>query len=372
MTRAQPAASEAPYAVRRYRPADRPGFLSLYEDVWRRPKGEAWFRWRFERNPYADGVEMVLAECDGRIVGAEPLLPLRLTDRTERVAAYQPVDWIVHPDHRRRGHFTRMTERLLEAYADRPALFFNFPSEALRPGLGKFDWTEVGPVATRYRVQRPGRAVANTKRPTSRAVSLLAPTSVPAVRAGLRVADRLTPAADDACAERVDGVDADAVRTVYAETRPDRIHLPREEQFLAWRFANPSWETTTYVARHDGRPVATVVAVTESLDAVCVTFLADVQPMTDVDGRSSAVDAILARLVADHADVDLLAAPTGPFPSVFRRRCFLRNDRFPLSLPTTPATHAARPLSTDAADAFDRDVFAADDWLLSPADRDIE
>ena len=192
MTRAQPAASEAPYAVRRYRPADRPGFLSLYEDVWGRPKGEAWFKWRFERNPYADGVEMVLAECDGRIVGAEPLLPLRLTDGTERVAAYQPVDWIVHPDHRRRGLFTRMTERLLEAYADRAALFFNFPSEALRPGLEKFDWTEVGPVATRYRVQRPGRAVADTKRPTSRAVSLLARTSVPAVRAGLRVADRLT------------------------------------------------------------------------------------------------------------------------------------------------------------------------------------
>ena len=214
MTQAQSAVSEEAYAVRRYRPGDRAGFLSLYEDVWGRSKGEAWFEWRFERNPYADDVEMVLTERDGRLVGAEPLLPLRLTDGTNRVVAYQPVDWMVHPDHRRRGLFTRMTERLLEEYAEEAALLFNFPSEELRPGLEKFDWTEVGPVATRYRIQRPCRAVADTKRPDSRAVSLLARASVPAVRAGLRVADRLSPTADGVSVEQVDGVDVDAVRAV--------------------------------------------------------------------------------------------------------------------------------------------------------------
>lgn len=43
-----------------------------------------------------------------------------------------------------------MTEQLLSTTAERAELLFNFPSDALRPGLQKFDWTEVASVPMRY------------------------------------------------------------------------------------------------------------------------------------------------------------------------------------------------------------------------------
>lgn len=68
---------------------------------------------------------MVVATCGGRIVGVEPLLafPIAAGDRT--IETRQPVDWIVHADHRRRGLFTRMTAHLLDAEAIQPELYFN-------------------------------------------------------------------------------------------------------------------------------------------------------------------------------------------------------------------------------------------------------
>lgn len=66
---------------------------------------------------------MVVAEKDGDMVGAEPLLPFRLRVGPRTLDGYQPVDWIVHPDHRRQGFFSRMTEFFLEQYDDADLLF---------------------------------------------------------------------------------------------------------------------------------------------------------------------------------------------------------------------------------------------------------
>lgn len=41
--------------IRPYEPADREAFLSLYADVWGTEKGQGWFGWRLEENPYRDG-----------------------------------------------------------------------------------------------------------------------------------------------------------------------------------------------------------------------------------------------------------------------------------------------------------------------------
>jgi hypothetical protein len=372
MTQVQSAKTDGTYAIRRYRPDDRAGFLSLYEDVWERAKGSAWFDWRFRDNPYADEVEMVVAEREGTVVGAEPLLPFRLTTDSGSVEARQPVDWIVHPDHRRRGLFTRMTEHLLSTYADRATLLFNFPSDVLRPGLQKFDWTEVGQLATRYRVQHPRRVVPEVKRGGSAVVSTLARAGTPALRACLGAVDRTASPPDEFSVERVDGVATRAIRTVYEETRPGEIHVARDESFLEWRFANPRWETATYVARRGGRPVATAVVATERFAESTVARLLDVQPMTTDPERAPAFAAALVSLLADHADVDVLKASADHFPTVLRRCGFLSDDGVLFSHFSTPTTHAVRPCAADVSDALGRDVFDPDEWVLTLGDRDVE
>lgn len=360
------------YSIRAGGSGDREAFLSLYETVWRHSRSAAWFDWRFVDNPFTDRVELVVAEDAGRVVGAESLLALPLATPNGTVPVRQPVDWIVHPEHRHRGLFTRMTEQLLSMTAGRAELLFNFPSDALRPGLRKFDWTEVAPVPMRYRVQN-ATGVCATLPDDGLGASALTRAATPVVRAVHAVADRLTSSPADVTVERVDGIDTNAIRTVYTETRPDTVHVPRTTTYLDWRFANPRWDVATYVARRDDRPVATLVVGRETADGIEKALLLDVQPMTTEPSRAPAFAAALDAALAELGDVDIVTASARPFPGVLGRRDFLRDDGFPLDRFATTTTHAVRPLS-DPADTsgFDADVFDADAWTLGLADLDVE
>jgi len=164
------------------------------------------------------------------------LLALPLATPAGTVPVRQPVDWIVHSDHRQCGLFTRMTEQLLSTTAERAELLFNFPSDALRPGLQKFDWTEVASVPMRYRVQNAA-GISASLTDDDHDTSVLTRAATPAVRAVLAVADRLTSSMADVSAQRVDGTATHAIRSVYTETRPDTVHVPRTTTYLDWRFA---------------------------------------------------------------------------------------------------------------------------------------
>jgi hypothetical protein len=371
MAQQQSTTSDGEYEIRRYRHRDRSAFLSLYEAVWGRAKDREWFDWRFEGNPYGDGVEMIVAERAGTVVGVEPLLPLPVASGSGTVAARQPVDWIVHPDHRRRGLFTRMTERLLATVEERVPLLFNFPNDPLRPGLRKFNWTELGDRPTRYRFQSPEKIVPDAEGAGTTAATVAARVGTPAIRAGLRAADQLTSSTARITVDRVDGVAVDAVRRVYGETRPAAIHVPRQRPFLEWRFDNPHWLTRTYVARRDGDPMATIVAATERDDDSTVVSVLDVQPMTTDPERAPAVAAALGEVVRDGATADLIRAPSEPYPGVFRRHGFLSDGGFPFERFATTTMHAVRLLSPDASDALGCDVLNPDNWLLLLGDRDV-
>jgi len=145
---------------------DREAFLSLYESVWGARRAR-WFDWRrFVDNPFTDRVELVIAECAGRVVGAEPLLALPLATPAGTVPVRQPVDWIVHSDHRQCGLFTRMTEQLLSTTAERArGAFVQLPQRRAppRPPEVRLDRSGVGtdavprPECGRYLRQSDGR-----------------------------------------------------------------------------------------------------------------------------------------------------------------------------------------------------------------------
>jgi len=376
--------------VRLYESSDRDDFLSLYESVWGRHKSADWFDWRFDANPYRDGVQMVVAEREGELVGAEPLLPFRLRAGSTTIDAYQPVDWIVHADHRRRGLFTRMTERLLAAYTDAD-LFFNFPTDVLRPGLAKFDWQAVGEVPMSYRVHDPrhlrDESASNGARLADAALSV----GGTATRLGASVLDRLNAPSSDVTVDRHEEVPVETLVELYTAAVPQRLHVTRDEQFLRWRFANPNWDTTTYVASKGGRPVASVVAARERLDGFTCTHLLDVQPMVTSALETGAFAALLSAVVADHRDADLLKAPANVHPDLLRRFLFFEDTAFPLSRVTTTSTQVVRPLSIDSGGAVPRengasrgdggddpwqvaglDLTDPESWHLTLADVDIE
>lgn len=355
---------------------DRQGFLELYETVRGHERSREWFQWRFEDNPYVDETPMVVAEHDGEIVGAEPCLAFRLRVGSETVTAFQPADWIVHPDHHKRGALSEMTERLLDQYEDGPAqLYFNFPGEAVVPELETFDWRLRDGPRTYYRIQNPHRILergSDSKREfrstDARNRGLV---GMPLTGGYLRLRDRFRRPVDGVDIERYASVPA-TLLTALARNHGDEIRLARDEAYYRWRFDNPRWETTTYVARQGGEPVAACIACSERSGDIRTTAIVDVVPR-DERADTDAYRALVEAVVDDAEAADVLQIGDGPVPeAVLRAAGFVPDDDFPMSALATRTPLAVRPTAGTASEGFDIGGVDPSEcaWDLALGDRD--
>lgn len=368
-------ATDQPYVIRRFESRDRDSFLSLYRSVWHVPRSQDWFEWRFVDNPFRRDVAMVVAECEGELIGAEPLLPFRLAVGGQVVNALQPVDWIVHPDHRRRGVFRRMTERLLEWYRDEADLLFNFPTSTILPGMKHYGWRDLGQVPHCFRIQRPSRLLAAT-------VGNAAPPVIPAmatwidpvVRGARALRDRLVEGDQTVRVERHRTIPVSDLIDLYESGPPTGIHVPRDAAYYRWRFQNPDWETTVHVANRDDAPVASAVALAGEIDDIRRVRLLDIQMAAHDEGAPRAIESVVRDVIAAYPRADILKTTATALPLVSRARLgFWRSDTFPLSSVSTDPTLAVRPLGDAESRAVGSQLANADlaDWQLSLADQDI-
>lgn len=357
-----PSRANDDYAVRTYTPADREGYLALYETVFEQPRSPDWVRWRYG-GPYTDQVRMVVAERDGELVGVEPFISLPLRVDGTDVDALQPADVMVHPDHRRNGLMTRMTAFAVEHYADRADLFFNFPNDVAGRVHRRLGWRDVGTTATAYRVLSPSAVTEG----------LTVPPATDGVARGCYgtvdgVVDTATTAIRD-CAptvRRADGLPADVLESLYDRRHPDRLHVPRTTEFYRWRLGQSPWDVTTYVAESGGRPVAALVVCTERRDGTTYAKLLDVLPLVDPD--PVAVERLALAAVSDHRSADLVSVAGDTLPTAVTERLgFLRDDALPLSLVTSPDPVLVRPFAEDddAWSVDGRQLTDRENWELS-------
>ncbi|MFB6163922.1 MAG: GNAT family N-acetyltransferase [Haloarculaceae archaeon] len=344
---------------------DRDAFLSLYRTVWGRTRRPAWFDWRFRDNPVGDARITVVTDGDG-VVGAEACLPYRLREGDRTLLALQPVDWIVHPDHRKRGLARRMTERRIEADADAD-LYFNFPTDALQPLLFDLGWRVVGEQTTFYRLQDP--ATVGRLGGDSTVASVLGRLSAPLAKGYLRASDWRTSGGEDVTVERHASPPADELARLHRRHRPAEIHVDRDAAYYRWRFANPRWDCQSYLARRDGEVVAALVTCSEAVGGVRVTRLAEALPL--VDGPTDAFAALVAAAVEDHRQADVLKTTAGTLPPSVLRHCGFRSDDGALvARVATKTTHVVRPLADDWTPG-DVPLDEQTAWRLAFAETDI-
>lgn len=363
------------YRIRRYEPADREDVLALDQLVWERARSERWFAWKYEENPYVDGVPVFVARADGRVVGARPFMGFRLRCGGTTVPALQPSDTMVHPEYRGRGIFTAMNEAALSHYAEAESrLCFNFPNGQSWPGYRKLGWRPVDDRTTYYRVQDVD-AVAAAKL-DGRAGRLAVRAAAPAVRRVRSAWTGLGSTPEDFTLEREPGAPDTTLAGLYRQAVPDRIHVPRDRDFYEWRLGSPAWQRRTYVARRAGVPVAAVVARTRTTaSGLTVTQLADVVPLVGGDDWESALRFLIECVLEDHRDSDVVAAHESPIPDrVLAALGFLPDDAPPLSLFTGQVpTFAVRPLGDIEGGGWELEGHRLTDpsnWLLSFTGRD--
>ncbi|WP_262178051.1 GNAT family N-acetyltransferase [Haloarcula laminariae] len=308
------------YTVRAAESTDVDGFLSLHGTVfgtWPRDVAEAVFEWKYADQPAVDRMPVVVVEHEGQIVGARGYFAMRVVAGSTRLLGLQSTDLMVHPDHRERGLFTRMTEFGLERFGGPETLFFSFPGPEPRRGYLKRGWTEV-PNPEYVQFFDVGRQrVGWPPNPRALAKRLYQPLYdgyVAARTLGQRHTHDVTVA---------DELPAETLAELADSREPDGIHAERSAAFYEWRLSHPLYETTTYLARRDGRVEAAVVV--DELDGR--GFLREILPAA---GRRRALSALLARLRADRPAAESLTAwPPRAHRSTLRRAGYLSSDRTP-------------------------------------------
>ncbi|HMB51178.1 MAG TPA: GNAT family N-acetyltransferase [Natronoarchaeum rubrum] len=356
------------YDLRQFGPSDRAEFASLYETVFGVARTERWFDWKFRENPFVDGVPITVAvDPDDGVVGARPMFALPMATGHSEFLALQPCDAMVHPEHRRQGLFTRMTEHAIERYDDHEAaLFFNFPNEQSAAGNRKLGWRDVGTLSTYYRVQSP-RAWVNP----DDGVETVAATAADAVATGyLRARDALAPSVEDVTVERHPEPPAELLASLYRSAVPTGFHAVRNEAYMRWRYRNPRWSYRTYVARDDAdRPLAAAVVGRKSEGGTTAVRLTDVVPTPPDEGSLAA---LLAAVLSDAGDADAVAAPSCLPEDLLARFGFHADTTPPLSYVGAATIHVARPATVDADDwtLFGRSVTDADNWALTFGEQD--
>lgn len=352
------------YRIREFQGEDVDDFLALYGEVFSGEHSREWFSWKYLTNPYLDHVSIFVAEHDGDVVGARPFMPVDMAVDGDRYLALQPADAMVHSDHRRRGLFTRMTEVAIERYEDgRPSFCFNFPNARTFQGNLQLGWRMVGTVPTYYRIENPVAATGSS--PQSPMVSIAKKAADPLADGYYWLRNSLSRS-ESLPVQRYDSIPAGRLADIAAPPA-GRIRAVRDRTFFEWRFDNPEWEYTTYVVDRSRGAVAAVVG-TKTIDDVTTTKLTDfVGTTTRVpDGG---IESLLARIVDDNADSDLLAAWDVVPESVLTRSGFHVDDQPPLSYVSSETIHVVRTLRDDWTVAG-VDIADGDNWRLSFAEKD--
>lgn len=359
------------YQVRLFEPEDRAGYLDLYGTVFGETT-DTWFDWKYADNPYTDHVTIAIATTGDSIVGAKSQVGFELSRDGRRFIGLQPADTMVHPDHRRHGVFSQMTEFVKEVYADRePALFFNYPNEATLAGGLKHGWTKVDHVTTRYRVHNPVSLGEVDAGPLNEILD----TASRAVARGLLRLRRIAPTATNEITVRRHPIPpVETLADLYRRAVPNRLHVVRNETYLDWRFGNPNWEYTAYIAKQNDVPVAGAVVGRGVQDGLAEASLTELLPLSKgssgkrEDSGVREKRALLERIVEEYRDVDVITAPDQAIPdALYSSFGFLSDTSPPLSWVASPSVLVAFPLDEE----LDRsDIDTLDDWVLGLSDRD--
>jgi len=122
------------------------------------------WKWRYLENPASLEEPLIyVTESKGEIVGARPLIPCRIRFGDRILKAAQPCDPMVHPDHRKKGVFTRMNDfSIIDARKKGFSLFYSFPNPSVRKIYQKsksLGWTVIAKTDPSYWIFCPKNVI---------------------------------------------------------------------------------------------------------------------------------------------------------------------------------------------------------------------
>lgn len=100
-------------------------------------------RWLYAENPHGPAVIFAAFDRLGALVGVRPAIPFRQTWGGRERTAYEFADALVHPEHRRRGIFSRLVRQACAWAAQQNYTLYSIPNENSLSVYRKFPELEV-------------------------------------------------------------------------------------------------------------------------------------------------------------------------------------------------------------------------------------
>lgn len=257
--------------------ADLLGFQQSHFGTGSRQADRAFFDWRFARHPLLAAPEtreppVWLCRRDGRIVGQQAALPMRLQTGADSLAAAWAIDLMVEPEWRLRGIAPALGEAV---QACAPLLCGLNISDAAHKAFRRAGWVDLGHVARVARLVGPltagqapfGSQVATrTQAAVSRWAAPALRTFDAAVLPVLRAGSRLEPV----------GAFDEAADHIWRRSSPHYPVLARRDlPLLRWRFddaPHAAGYQRHYLVRR-GEPVGYAVTRSRGHSLVVVDYL---------------------------------------------------------------------------------------------------
>lgn len=132
------------YKIEIYSPQYKEGVAELLQNLWQGDAESNYIRFesKYEMNPYDDSIYAVVALYENRIVGFRGFIPTKWTLSGSDKWLLLVADACVHPDHRRKGLFEKMTQRAIDVYQESKFMgYLNLSSNRFStPGYLKLGW----------------------------------------------------------------------------------------------------------------------------------------------------------------------------------------------------------------------------------------
>lgn len=265
---------------------------------------ESYYAWKLHDTPCGDGAAGLAVTTTGRVIGSTVASLKPFLFRGEPIAAAEMGDSYTHPDFRRQGILSRVSQRARDTVLHNPAtVIYTTPNELsvggyLKQGYRQPDW---------YRVTywvRPQRFLTLCNRSLPRP---LAPPVAATLRTGTALASLvLAPRpARDLTWHTVDRFPADVNRIWNSGSQRFQFVRVRDVDTLDWRFRMSGRLPYQYLlCRQNNTPVGFAVTATVSIKGLRVLLLADYFFSAETDWTRATLT--LLSLLSRNREHDLL------------------------------------------------------------------
>ncbi|MDT8441713.1 MAG: GNAT family N-acetyltransferase [Desulfuromonadales bacterium] len=323
--------------------------LSLGEHQTRK-RDRAFWNWKHAQNPFGESISYVAMEGE-RLVGLRTFLRWQWCAGNQSYDAIRAVDTATHPQHQRKGIFSRLTLAVLdEARREQFDFVFNTPNRKSLPGYLKMGWRLVGQLPLYVKVLAPVRFAAGLARNALTACD--AEIAVEEIIAG-----RLVRFGDWLAAH---GEELEGLLTADRLLRGPGFNTARSVEFLRWRYAgHPYVDYHVLEARAAGELRGLLICRANARRGLREVVLADLLLGSADFELVRSMIATLRRQV--RADYLIAHFGSGTAQLAGLRRCgFHRLPRQGIDLTVRDLDKSVEP-----------DPFSLDDWSLCLGDLEI-